>query len=131
MNRDEATIGIRAGAELDGFSLGERVHSGAMGHIFRITGRDTGFPMIMKVPRVGPGESGEGLINFETEAMLLPALSGAHVPRFVAAGSLARTPYLVTEWIEGQSLQQVLERGPLSAADTARIGATVADAVHS
>jgi nucleotide-binding universal stress UspA family protein len=131
MNPPGATIEIRSGAELDGFALGERVHSGAMGHIFRVTGRNAGFPMIMKVPRVGPGESGEGLINFETEAMLLPALTGPHVPRFVAVGSLARTPYLVTEWIDGQSLQQVLERGPLAAADTARIGATVADAIHS
>ena len=119
------------GTELDGFRLGERIHSGAMGHIYRVTGRDAGFPLIMKVPRVGPGESGEGLINFETEAMLLPTLSGSHVPRFVAAGTLAKVPYLVTEWIDGESLEQVLERGPLDAAETARIGAAVADAVHS
>ncbi|HTS21631.1 MAG TPA: bifunctional serine/threonine-protein kinase/universal stress protein [Casimicrobiaceae bacterium] len=119
------------GTELDGFTLGERIHSGAMGHIFRVTGRDSGFPMIAKVPRVGPGESGEGIINFETEAMLLPALSGPHVPRFVAVGSLSRTPYLVTEWIDGESLGQLLERGRMSASDTARVGAAVADAVHS
>jgi eukaryotic-like serine/threonine-protein kinase len=120
-----------AGTELDGFRLGERIHSGAMGHIFRVTGREPGFPIIMKVPRVGPGESGEGLINFETESMVLPALSGPHVPRFVAGGALARTPYLVTEWIDGESLEQVLKRGPLSPEETARIGAAVADAVHS
>ena len=119
------------GTDLDGFRIGERIHSGAMGHIYRVTGRDTGFPMIMKVPRVGRGESEEGLISFETESMLLPALSGPHVPRFVAAGSLAQTPYLVTEWIEGQSLEGLLERGPLPPADLAPIGAALADAVHS
>jgi nucleotide-binding universal stress UspA family protein len=120
-----------AGAELDGFHLGERIHSGAMGHIYRVTGRDPGFPMIMKLPRVGPGESGEGLIGYETEASILPALTGPHVPRFVAIGSLARTPYLVTEWIEGESLAHVLTRGPLPATDVARIGAEIADALHS
>ena len=120
-----------SGMVLDGFTLGERIHSGAMGHIFRVTGESAGFPMIMKVPRIGPGESGEGVINFETEAMLLPALSGPHVPRFVAAGSLASTPYLVAEWVEGESLAHMLERGRLSAQDAARIGAAVADAVHS
>jgi serine/threonine protein kinase len=118
-------------AELDGFLLGECIHTGAMGRIFRVTGRDPGFPMIMKVPRVGPGESSDGVIGFETESMLLPALSGPHVPRFVAGGSLTKTPYLVTEWIDGESLEQVLKRGPLPAAETARIGAAVADAVHS
>jgi len=118
------------GTELDGFRIGERIHSGAMGHIFRVTGRDTGFPTIMKVPRVGAGESGEGLISYETESMVLPALSGPHVPRFVASGSLAQTPYLVTEWVEGESLEQLLKRGPLSPEETARFGAALADAVH-
>jgi nucleotide-binding universal stress UspA family protein len=118
------------GTELDGFRIGERIHSGAMGHIFRVTGRDPGFPMIMKVPRIGPGESGEGLISYETESTVLPALSGAHVPRFVASGSLAKTPYLVTEWVAGESLEQLLKHGPLPPEETARIGAALADAVH-
>jgi len=120
-----------AGTELGGFRLGERIHSGAAGHIFRVTGGDPTFTKVLKAPRIGPGESGEGVINFETEAMLLPALSGSHVPRFVAAGTLAKTPYLVMEWIEGESLEQVLRHGPLDAATTARIGASIADAVHS
>src|SRR5207247_965797 len=102
-----------AGGELDGFLIGERIHSGAMGYIYRVDGRDSAFPMIMKVPRIGPGESGEGLIGYETEAMVLPALSGPHVPRFVAMGNLAKTPYLVTEWVDGESLEQVIKRGPL------------------
>jgi serine/threonine protein kinase len=121
----------RAGIELDGYRLGERIHSGAMGQIFRVTGPGPGSQLIMKLPRVGPGESGEGLINFEIEAMLLPALSGPHVPRFVAGGSLSRTPYVVTEWIDGESLETLLNRGPLAASETARIGAAIADAVHS
>jgi nucleotide-binding universal stress UspA family protein len=131
MSAPNVMPGAQAGREIDGFRLAERIHTGAMGHIFRVTGRDVAFPTIMKVPRVGPGESGEGLINFEMESMLLPALSGPHVPRFVAAGSLAKTPYLVTEWIEGESLEQRLKRGPLDADEVVRIGAAVADAVHS
>lgn len=119
------------GTELDGFRLGERIHSGAQGQIFRVAAPDRGFPMIMKLPRVGPGEPSENLISFETEAMILPALSGPHVPRFVAAGDLARTPYLVTEWIEGESLEGRLARGALAAAEVARVGAAIADAVHA
>lgn len=118
-------------SELDGFRIGECIHSGAMGRIFRVTGRDPGVPMIMKVPRIGPGESGENLISFEIEAMILPALSGPHVPRFVAAGDLAKTPYIVTEWIEGESLEQVLKRGPLPVPEIVRIGAALADAAHT
>src|SRR5262245_54464209 len=82
------------GTELEGFQIGERIHAGAMGYIYTVTRPGAEFPMIMKVPRVGQGESGEGLLGFETEAMILPSLSGPHVPRFVAVGDLSRTPYL-------------------------------------
>ena len=119
------------GSELDGFRIGERIHSGAMGYIYRVDGRDAAFPLIMKVPRVGPGESEEGLISYETEAMVLPALSGPHVPRFIAVGNLARSPYLVTEWVDGKSLEELLKRGALQPEEVAAIGAAIADAVHS
>jgi nucleotide-binding universal stress UspA family protein len=122
---------LRTGMEIDGFRIGERVHGGAMGEIFHVTGPDTGFRMIMKVPHAAPGDSDEGLINFETEAAILPALSSPHVPRFVAAGDLARLPYLVTEWIDGESLQRRMDRGRPDPAECARIGAAIADALHS
>ena len=117
---------------IDGFVVGERIHSGAMGHIHRVSGREAGFPMIMKLPRVGAGEGGDGLLAFETEAMILPALSGPHFPRFVAAGDIAKTPYLVIEWVEGQSLQRrMTEAGAFPPEEVARIGAAIADALHS
>jgi len=122
---------LQSGAEIDGFRLGERVHGGAMGDIFRVTGPDTGFPLVMKVPHFAPGDSDEGLINFETEASILPALASPYVPRFVAAGDLSRMPYMVTEWIEGESLQHRQARGSLDPAEIAHIGAAVADALHS
>jgi tRNA A-37 threonylcarbamoyl transferase component Bud32/nucleotide-binding universal stress UspA family protein len=122
---------LTPGTELDGFRLGECIHSGAMGQIYRVTRPDRFTAMIMKVPRFGRNESAENLISFETEANILPALAGAHVPRFIAAGSLEQTPYLVTEWIEGESLEALLQRGLLRADQIQTIGAAIADALHS
>jgi len=122
---------LTPGAEIDGFRLGECIHSGAQGLIFQVTRPDRPLPMIMKVPRFGHGESAENLISFETEANILPALSGAHVPRFIAAGTLETTPYLVTEWVEGESLEAVLKRGSLRADQIQSVGAALADALHS
>ena len=122
---------VQRGAEIDGFVIGEHVHSGAMGNIHRVTRADRSVPMIMKVPRIGPNEPPEGIISFETEATVLPALTGPHVPRCVAVGDLARTPYLVTEWVDGESLEQVLRRGRLAPDAVAKIGAALADALHS
>jgi len=122
---------LTPGTEIDGYRLGECIHSGAMGHIFRVTRPDRFTSMIMKVPRLGRNQPAEGLISFETEATILPALFGPHVPRFVAAGDLETTPYLVTEWIEGESLDEVLKRGLLRADQIQGIGAALADALHS
>ena len=121
---------LKSGTEIDGFRVGERTHAGVMNDIFRVTRPDTDAPMIMKVPRVGPNFPDESLIGYETEAMILPALSGPHVPRFVAAGDLTKTPYLVTEWIEGENLEDMVKRGPLPAAEISRVGAALADALH-
>jgi nucleotide-binding universal stress UspA family protein len=118
------------GSDIDGFRLGECIHTGAQGRIFRVTSPDQGFPTIIKLPRLGAFEPSENLISFEIEAMIMPTLSGDHIPRFVAAGDLVKTPYLVTEWIEGESLESALKRGPLAPDETARIGAEIADAVH-
>jgi hypothetical protein len=121
---------LAPGATVDGFTLGECVHAGAMGRIFRVTGPDAGFPLLMKVPHFGPAHDEEGLISFETEAMIMPELTEAHVPRFVAAGDLALVPYLVMEWIDGASLESRLKDGKLPAPEVAHIGAAIADALH-
>ena len=121
---------IAPGTTIDGYRVDACIHSGAQGQIFRVTGPSDDHPIIMKVPRIGPDEPSENLISFETEALILPALSGPHVPRFVAAGDLARTPYLVTEWVEGKSLDSMLKGGKLPPPEVARIGAAIADAIH-
>lgn len=122
---------VATGTQIDRFTVGERVHSGAMGNLYRVTRPDLAAPMVMKVPRVGPNEPAEGIICFQTEATIVPALSGPHVPRFVAAGDLARIPYLVTEWVDGTSVEQRIALGALPPDSVARIGAAIADALHS
>jgi eukaryotic-like serine/threonine-protein kinase len=121
---------LKPGSDIDGFRVGERIHSGGTGNIYRVTKPGVEMPMIMKVPRVGPNEPTEGIISFETEATIVPTLSGPHVPKFIAAGDLARTPYLVTEWVEGRTLDQWLAQGKLPVDDVIRIGAAIADALH-
>ncbi|MEP7068027.1 MAG: bifunctional serine/threonine-protein kinase/universal stress protein [Usitatibacter sp.] len=127
----ETVIDIVPGALIDGFVVGARVHSGAMGELFAVSGRETGFPLLMKVPLLGhPGESAEMLLAFETEAMILPRLHGPHVPRFVAAGDVMTAPYLVMERVPGESLDQ-RQTPVMPGQEVARVGAAIADALHS
>ncbi|HUI61196.1 MAG TPA: bifunctional serine/threonine-protein kinase/universal stress protein [Steroidobacteraceae bacterium] len=122
---------LHPGAVVDGFVLGDRIHSGAMGDIYRVSGTETGFPLIMKVPRLGDDQSIEGLLAFQTEVMILPALSGTHFPRFVRAGDVTENPFLVLEWLDGRSLAGSLRSGSMSIDEVVRVGAGIADALQS
>jgi nucleotide-binding universal stress UspA family protein len=124
-----------AAQQIDGFTIGERVHSSAMASIFRVAagpaGKVLGFPAIIKLPRLAAGEGASPLLGFQTESLVLPVLSSPHVPRFGGAGDIATNPYLVIEWIEGTSLEAIVRKAPLPAGEVARLGAAVADALHS
>ena len=131
---------LAAGTELDGFVIGDCVHGGGMAHIYHVSyaqaGRASPFPLAMKVPRMTGGDGAESIVSFEVEHQMLQVLHGEHVPRFVAAGDLARTPYLVMECIDAQPLQHWLDHAAsthaLPDADTiAQLGAAVATAAHS
>ena len=131
---------LETGTEIDGFVIGECLHAGGMAHIYGVRyaqgERDPGFPMAMKVPRMTPGDGAENIVSFEVEYQMLQVLTGPHVPRFVAAGDLARLPYLVMEYIEGPTLQHWLDEAQRTrvrpaAAEIAKLGAAVAAAAHS
>ena len=131
---------LEPGTLIDGFEVGRCIHAGGMAHIYEVqhapgsdgTRREPEFPMAMKIPRMTAGDGAETILSFEVELMIMPSLAGPHVPRFVAAGDLSRLPYLVMEYIEGQTLEHWLEgEAPLEPEEIARLGAAVAKAAHS
>ena len=125
---------IEPGTRVGEFVLGERIHAGAMGRIHAampLYGTGPGFPVVVKVPMLGRGGGGADMVGLETEITLMPQLNGEHVPRFVAAGAMATFPYIAMERIEGESLAGIVKRAPLSPGEAARLGAALADALHS
>lgn len=127
---------LEDGSTLDGFRIEACLHSGGMAHIYRVRyadGRpDPGFPMAMKVPRMASGDGAENIVSFEVECNLLQALSGPHVPRFVAAGDLQRVPYLVMEYVPGRTLQHWVDHwAALEPAAIASLGVAMAQAAHA
>lgn len=131
---------LDAGSLIDGFLIGECLHSGGMAHIYQVTYAqgecDPGFPLVMKIPRMTVGDGAETIVSFEVEHQIMQVLTGSHVPRFVAAGDLQRLPYLVMEYVSGQTLTHWLpkiggDKSSLSAEVLGQLGAAVARAVHS
>jgi len=126
---------LSPGMVLDGFKLEQRLHQGGMANLWAVSrvepkaGGD--FPLIMKVPRIKGGEDPATIVGFEVEQMIVPALTGPHVPRFVARGDWTRQAYIVMERIPGESLRPRLDAAPLPVDEVADIGARVALALHA
>jgi len=114
---------------VDGFRLEERVHRGGMAALWRVSRAGTTMPMLMKVPIIAEGSDPEAIVSFEMEQMILPRLSGSHVPKFVAAGDFSVRPYIVMERIPGSTLLQRLPDLPLPYAEVAGLGLKIAGAL--
>ena len=85
--------------------------------------------MVMKLPKIGEGEDPAAIVSFEMEQMIMPRLSGPHVPAYVAAGDFSAQPYIVMERIAGKALLSRLPELPLPYADAVDIAARIAAAL--
>lgn len=120
---------LQAGLDLDGFVLTEKLASGGMGAVWRATNPAFDFPLVLKIPFLDPGQDVSVVIGYEVEEMIMRRLSGPHVPRFAAAGDLARIPFLAMEFVEGDRLADVIKTAPLAPEQIASIGAEIAKAL--
>src|ERR1700675_4767517 len=104
---------VQPDAIIDGFTIGECVHSGGMATLWSVTRPDIAAPLLMKIPLVSEGEDPAAIVSFEMEQMILPRLSGPHVPACFATGFFARQLFAVIERIADKTLYSRLSELPM------------------
>ena len=124
-----ARLAVQPGAVIDGFTVGACVHTGGMATLWSVTRPDITVPLLMKIPRVSEGEDPAAIVSFEMEEMILPRLSGPHVPACYATGDFARQAYVVIEPIPGKTLYSRLGDLPLTYDEAAAIAGKIAVAL--
>jgi serine/threonine protein kinase len=124
-----AAHSILPGTVIDDFTIGEQVHSGGMATLWSVTHPGISVPILMKVPRVSEGEDPAAIVSFEMEQMILPRLSGPHVPQCFGTGDFARQAYVVMERLPGQTLYKRLSELPLPYEEARVIVGKIADAL--
>jgi serine/threonine protein kinase/tetratricopeptide (TPR) repeat protein len=107
----------------DRFQVRAESGTGGMGTVYRAADLLTGQDVALKVLHVKQGASAE---RFNQEAALLADLAHPAIVRYVDHGV---TPggdhYLAMEWLEGETLDARLSRGPLRILETIRLGRRV------
>jgi len=118
---------------IPGLDRFEPVARGGMGIILKA--RDTALdrPVAVKVLARSWHVSDADRNRAEREAMLLARLDHPNIVRILAAGNVDGLPYLVMEWVHGETLGKRIGRGTLLPREAARIGRDLAralDALH-
>jgi eukaryotic-like serine/threonine-protein kinase len=128
---------LQPGMIIDGFRVEEKLHKGGMAtlwHVTRVDGKDgkesEGRRLLMKIPILGDNTDPAAIVGFEVEQMIMPKLTGIHVPHFVASGDFTGQPYIVMEEIAGKSLRARFDEAPLPIDEVVSTGIRVATALH-
>jgi len=91
-----------------------------MATVYRCTDAVSGQDVALKVLNEAAAASAE---RFGQEAALLAELSHPAIVRYIDHGTTARGErYLAMEWLEGETLEDRLARGPLGVVDGLRLG---------
>src|SRR6266851_496008 len=101
---------MRVGQRVGPFEVEKQLGGGAMGSVYRARYCKTGQKVALKVMLVGLGGNETALARFEREAEVLKQLSHRNIVRFYVASRFEGAPYYAMEYIQGESLDQVLKR---------------------
>ncbi|HYC92443.1 MAG TPA: protein kinase [Thermoanaerobaculia bacterium] len=117
------------GKRLGPYEIVSRIGAGGMGEVFKA--RDTRLDRSVAV-KILPSEfarNAQVKLRFEREARTISQLAHPHICTLYDVGSEDGVDYLVMEYLEGETLAQRLEKGPLPIDQVLRYGIEMADAL--
>src|SRR6187549_545820 len=101
-----------------------------MGQVYRARDTRLDRTVAVKVLADHLAPTSEVRQRFEREARTISSLSHPHICTLFDVGREGDTDFLVMELLEGQSLAQRLESGPLPMEEVLRLGIQIADALE-
>ncbi|MEZ5595533.1 MAG: serine/threonine-protein kinase [Pseudomonadales bacterium] len=119
------------GTVIGNFVVGERLGRGGMGEVYKAVHRDNpGLIRAIKFMLLHPGDAGEYERRFRSEARRMAELSHRSVVRLDDFGVIDGIPYIVMEFVDGQSIKERLHvLGPYSLAEAIDVLIPVAEAL--
>jgi hypothetical protein len=122
---------LLAGERLGPYEIAALIGAGGMGEVYRA--RDTRLQRTVAIKVVRPelAQHEEFIARFRREARAISALNHPHLCSLYDIGVQNGLHYLVMEFVEGESLDQVLNRGPLPLEYVLRYGSEIADALNA
>src|SRR5262245_10505938 len=124
-------IQLSAGVALGPYRIEAKLGAGGMGEVYRA--RDTRLHRTVAVKMLIGRTSGHPntLERFYREARAASALNHPNICTVHDIGTSDGQPYLVMEYLEGETLRDRLHRGPLELKELLEIAIQITDALHT
>src|SRR5215813_4979803 len=124
-------MGFTKGTRLDFFEVADLLGAGGMGEVYRARDTKLNRDVAIKVlPDVFANDP-ERIARFHREAQSVAALNHPNIAAIYDLEEADGAKYLVLELVEGETLADVLQRGPLSPDETLNIALQICEALEA
>ena len=106
-------MALPVGSELDGYVIVGLLGAGGMGEVYRALDPSLNREVAIKVLPASVAQNVDRLRRFELEAQATAALDHPNILSIYRFGIFQGAPYLVSALLEGSTLRQLLEDGPM------------------
>jgi eukaryotic-like serine/threonine-protein kinase len=124
-------MSVQAGTMFGPYRIGAPIGAGGMGEVYEAV--DTRLERRVAIKVLSGHLSGDPLLRerFEREARAVSAISHPHICALYDVGREGGVFYLVMEYLEGETLADRLESGPLPIQQVLRYGTEIAEALET
>ena len=122
-------MSLTAGTSLGPYKIESALGAGGMGEVYKATDTRLGRTVAIKVlpPRFADDPDMRG--RFEREAQTIAGLNHPHICTLHDVGEQDGTRFLVMEYVEGETLADRLQRGPMSIDEALHVAGEIVDAL--
>jgi serine/threonine protein kinase/Tol biopolymer transport system component len=106
-------MALTSGTKLGPYEIVAPLGAGGMGEVYRAHDSRLGRDVAIKILPAAVAKDADRLQRFEQEARTIAALNHPNILGIHDIATLDSAPYLVSELLEGQTLRQKLDAGPL------------------
>src|SRR5215213_971792 len=113
------------------YRLLDRLGEGGMGVVYRARDVRLGREVAVKLLRTDATTPSDWFARFEREARLASSLQHPHICTIHELGEHEGQPFIATERLEGDTVRQLIERGPLPSYRVLELAQQIADALDA
>src|SRR6202047_2567606 len=119
---------LTAGTKLGPYEVIAPLGAGGMGEVYRATDTRLDRTVAIKILPLHLSDNPEAKQRFEREARTISSLNHPHICVLHDVGSQNGTDYLVMEYVQGETLEARLQKGPMPLKQALECGMQICDA---